>query len=162
MRRRLFPKAAIVALALGSTFVGADPATAAVRDFAGTASATFTFGSGPTCSGNGQIGSVSGMLARANRPTWKLTVAKLCVDAIGHQARFFGEARITTARHQVLYATLTGAWQAVGTVTATFAIDVHGGTGEFTHATGSISASGSLDFSTGRFTGSMTGAIATS
>ena len=162
MHRRLFSKLAIMVLALGSVLVGANPATAAVRDFAGTASATFTFGSGPTCAGNGQIGSLSGMLARANRPTWSLTVAKLCVDAIGHQASFSGEASITTARHQVLYATLTGAWQAVGTATSTFSMDVHGGTGEFAHATGSISASGSLDFSTGRFTGSMTGAIATS
>jgi hypothetical protein len=157
MRRALIP----VVLVIGAGIATAVPASASVRDFSGTATATFAFFTGPICPGNAQIGSVAGSLARPHRPTWTFTVSRLCVSSIGHQGLFSGKAKLAAPHCEVIYARLRGGWDSIeGVVTAWMSFKIHGGTGQFTHATGSIAAeSGSLDFSTGAFTAPMSGTI---
>jgi hypothetical protein len=152
---------AIVAVLLGAGIAAAVPATASVRDFSGTATATFTFNAGPSCPGNAQIGSVSGSLARRHRPTWTFTAPRICVSSIGHQGLFSGKARITARQHEVIYARVSGNWESIeGVATATISFAIQGGTGRFVHATGSIIATpGSLDFSTGNFIAPMSGTV---
>ena len=149
------------AITVSPSVAAANPAAAVVRDFAGTSTAAFKLFTGPRCPGNGLISSFAGQLARATRPTWTFDVPNLCVASIGHQASFSGEATIVTARYQI-HGSLTGTWQSLNGVPATiFTIAIHGGTGEFAHATGVISVSGSFDFSTGNFSGAMTGTVTT-
>jgi hypothetical protein len=162
VKRRWILLFAAIAVAFGAGVAAAVPATALVRDFAGTASATFTF-NGPSCPGNAQIGSVSGSLARPHRPTWTFSAPRICVASIGHQGQFSGKATLAAPHRGVVYARVRGGWEDIeGVVTATIFFTIHGGTGQFVHATGSIIATpGSLDFSTGNFAAPMTGTITT-
>jgi hypothetical protein len=163
VKRRWISLFAAIAVALGAGVAVAVPATALVRDFTGTATATFKFYDGPRCPGNAYIGSVSGSLARPDRPTWTFSAPRICVASIGHQGRFSGKATLAAPHRGVIHSRLGGDWDSIeGVVTATISFEIHDGTGQFAHATGSIVATpGSLDFSTGNFIAPMSGAITT-
>ncbi len=134
-----------------------------MRSFAGTTTATFEFPDKQPCPGNAFIGSVSGKIMRPHLPTWTFNAPRICVSAIGHQAQIAGRAMLIAPDRADVYAGLTAFWADVeGDVTASIYFHVHGGTAEFAHATGLISANpGTLDILTGRFEAPTTGSIKT-
>ncbi len=80
-------------------------------------------------------------------------------DATGG-ASFTGTGTLTAPRHDSAAVDLTGVIGALsGTTTIGFTVSARGGSGELRGAAGSISVTGTFDWSTGTFTATTSGTI---